>query len=174
MDKDIDYYDLWTKSYEETFGKLFRVPPIGPTRMTFEKFLKSADSTMRFYGNWMDFYFKFYHPWLESIKKMSEKTAELMKDEVSLETYKKFYDMQMQVYEETFHEYLKSQDFASNLGKLVDSFMDFWKNYEEILEEQLKYMPIATKSEMDDLYKEVYSLKKKVKELSNQIKELSS
>jgi len=53
-------------------------------------------------------------------------------------------------------------------------FMDFQKYTRDILEENyLKPMNLPTRTEIDEINKELYSLKKIVKELTKQIKETS-
>jgi hypothetical protein len=52
--------------------------------------------------------------------------------------------------------------------------MDFQIYNREMLEENyLKPMNLPTKTEIDEINKELYSLKKKVKELTREIKELT-
>ncbi len=51
-------------------------------------------------------------------------------------------------------------------------FMEYQKYNREMLEENyLKPMNLPTKTEIDEINKELYSLKKTVKELTSQIKE---
>ena len=59
------------------------------------------------------------------------------------------------------------------MGKLNSHLMDFQKYNREMLEENyLKPMNLPTKTEIDEINKELYFLKKNVKELTSQIKEL--
>jgi signal transduction histidine kinase len=59
------------------------------------------------------------------------------------------------------------------MGKLNSHLMDFQKYNREMLEDNyLRPMNLPTKTEIDEINKELYFLKKTVKELTSQIKEL--
>jgi polyhydroxyalkanoate synthesis regulator phasin len=73
----------------------------------------------------------------------------------------------MESYSETFKEFLKSGHFSSDMGKFMSNFLDVQKYNRDMLEENyLKPSNLPTKSDIDELNKELYSLKKQVKELS--------
>ena len=56
----------------------------------------------------------------------------------------------------------------------MSAFMDFQKHSKDIFEENyLKPMNLPTKTDIDEINKELYTLRKTVKELTKQIKELS-
>jgi polyhydroxyalkanoate synthesis regulator phasin len=103
-----------------------------------------------------------------------EKTATDMKGDLNPESYKDFYKIWMETYSETFHEFLKSGHFANDLGKFMSHFMEFQKFNREVLEENyLKPMNLPTKTDIDEINKELYSLRKTVKKLSSQVRDLS-
>ena len=105
--------------------------------------------------------------------RVHEKIASYMEGEFSPYKCKDFYNVWIETYSETFKEFLKSGHFASDMGKLNSNLMDFQKYNRELLEENyLKPMNLPTKTEIDEINKELYSLKKTVKELTSQIKEL--
>jgi len=110
---------------------------------------------------------------MEAMRKVQEKTATYMEGEISPDKYKHFYNVWMETYSETFKEFSKSGHFVSDIGKLNSYLMDFQKYNREMLEENyLKPMNLPTKTEIDEINNELYSLKKTVKELTIQIKEL--
>jgi hypothetical protein len=60
------------------------------------------------------------------------------------------------------------------MGVLMSRFIDFQKINRELLEDNLlKPMNFPTRTEIDEINREMYSLKKKGKELAKQVKELS-
>ncbi len=111
---------------------------------------------------------------MEAMRKVQEKTAKDMEWEISHEKCKDFYRIWIETYSETFKEFSKSDHFASDMGKLNSHLMDFQKYNREMLDENyLKPINLPTKTEIDEINKELYSLKKTVKELTIQIKELN-
>jgi polyhydroxyalkanoate synthesis regulator phasin len=107
------------------------------------------------------------------VRKVQEKTGSEMEGEISPEKCKDFYKIWIETYSETFKEFMKSDHFASDMGKLNSHLMDFQKYNRDMLEENcLKPMNLPTKTEIDEINKELYSLKKTVKELTSHIKAL--
>lgn len=169
-----EVFDLWLKTYEATYGRIAEMPAMGPAREKSEKMMKGFSLFVDLYSTWMDSNMNFQSVFIEAMRRVKEKTDAEMEGEISPEKYKEFYRIWIETYSETFKEFLKSGHFASDMGKLMSYFMEFQKFNREMLEENLlKPMNLPTKSEIDEINKELYSLKKKVKELDSHIKDLS-
>ena len=169
-----EFFDFWLKTYQTTLGRLVEMPAMGPAREKSEKLMKGFSDFVNLYTSWMESNIDLQTVFMEAMRKVREKTAAEMTGDVSPEKYKDFYKIWMETYSETFHEFLKSGHFANDLGKFMSHFMEFQKFNREMLEETyLKPMNLPTKTEIDEINKELYSLRKAVKELSRQVKELS-
>jgi hypothetical protein len=168
-----EFFDLWLKTYEATFGRLVEMPAMGPAREKSEKMMKGFSTFVELYTTWMDSNVNFQSVFMEAMRRMREKTATEMEGEISPEKYKDFYKIWIETYSETFKEFLKSGHFASDMGKLMSHFMEFQKFNREMVEENyLKPMNLPTKTEIDEINKELYSLKKAVKESNLKTKDL--
>ncbi|MCX9074782.1 MAG: hypothetical protein OIN88_09015 [Candidatus Methanoperedens sp.] len=163
-----ELFDQWLKIYEATLGRLAEMPAMGPTREKSEKMIKGASLSVNLYTTWADSNINFQNVFMEAMRRMHEKMPTEVDGEISLEKYKDFYKLWIETYSETFKEFLKSGHFASDMGRLMSYFMEFQKYNREMLEENyLKPMNLPTKTEIDEMSKELYSLKKAIKE-SNQ------
>jgi class III poly(R)-hydroxyalkanoic acid synthase PhaE subunit len=168
-----EFYDLWLKTYKATTGRLVEMPAMGPAREKSEKMMKGFSIFVNLFAAGMDSSSNFQSVFMEAMHKVQQKTAADMEGEISPEKYKDFYRIWIETYSETFKEFMKSGHFAADMGKLNSLLMDFQKYNREMLEENyLKPMNLPTKTEIDEINKELYSLKKTVKELTSQIKEL--
>lgn len=168
-----DFYSNFTKIYEETVGKVLKVPTVGPAREAFEKYLKSIDASIKFYGAALDFYFKLQKPWMESLEETAQKARKILAENPEdLDTFKETYDLLIKTYEERFQEHFQTEMFGKTLENMLTRSLEFQQSYEQMSEEFLKYTPITTKSDMDDIYKELYNIKKKLREQSKIIKKL--
>jgi class III poly(R)-hydroxyalkanoic acid synthase PhaE subunit len=168
-----EFYDLWLKTYKATTGRLVDMPAVGPVREKSEKMMKGFSTFVNLYTAGIDTGSNLQTVFMEAMRKLQEKTAPDMKGELSPEKYKEFYDIWIETYSETFKDFAKSGHFVSDLGKLNSNLMDFQKYNREMLEENyLKPLNLPTKTEIDEINKELYSLKKTVKELTSQIKSL--
>ena len=168
-----EYYDWWLNIYKTTMGRLVEMPVVGPAREKSEKMMKGLSTFVNLYAAGMDISSNLQTVFAEAMRKVQEKTANDMEREISPGKYKEFYKIWIETYSETFKDFSKSDHFVSDLGKLNSCLIDFQQNNREMIEENfLKPMNLPTKKEIDEINKELYSLKKTVKELARQIKEL--
>lgn len=168
-----EYYDRWLNIYKATMGKLIEMPAVGPAREKSEKTMTGLSTFINLYTAGMDINSNLQGVFAEAMRRVQEKTAKDMGGEISPDKYKEFYRIWIETYSEAFKEYSKSDHFASDLGKLNSCLIDFQQNNREMIEENfLKPMNLPTKKEIDEINKELYSLKKTVKELVREIKQL--
>lgn len=167
-----EFFDTWVKTYEATFGKISEIPAMGPLREKSEKMSKGFPLFFSLYSNWMDTVADFQNISIEAMKRMNAKTINL-EGKAGTESYKEIYNIWMESYSETFKEFLKSGHFSSDMGKFMSSFLDVQKYNREILEENyLKPSNLPTKSDIDELNRELYLLRKQVKDLYCRISDL--
>lgn len=171
-----EFFDLWAKTYETTYGRAFKMPAIGPSGEKSKEMMKGFSTFADLYANGMDSAIDFQSVSMEAMRRMQKKTESKVKcGESEPGNYKDIYNTWMETYSETFKEYLKSGHFAADTGKAMSSLMEFQMHNREMLEENyLKPMNLPTKTEIDEINKELYSLKKAVKQLTSQLKELSA
>ena len=177
FDATQEFFNMWTKNYQSTFGKIAQVPAFGPVREKQEKMMKGIPICMDLYTTWIDSNINFQGVLMEAMKKVYEETMCSIKEDNSCanpEKYKELYKTWIDTYSETFKEFMKSEHFASDMGKFASLSMDFQEYNKEIIEANfLKPNNLPTKTDIDEINKELYDLKKLSKDLSQQIKDLS-
>ncbi len=163
-----DFFDIWLKTYEATYGRLLEMPALGPARERAETMMKSLSTSVNLYTVWLESVINFQTVFVEAMRRVREK---ITTEELGPEEYRDFYKVWMETYSETFKEFLKSGHFSSDMGRFMSYFIEFQKINREMLEENyLKPLDLPTRAEIDELNKEVYYLKKAVKGLNSQIK----
>lgn len=166
------FFDQWLKTARASFGHIGEIPAVGPSREKTEKTMKVFPLFINLYSVWMDSISDFQELSLEAMKRMTDKTASL--DEISPDRYKEIYNIWVETYSDTFREFLRSGHFARDLGEFISGFIEMQKYNREMLEENfLRPNDLPTKTEMDELNRELYSLKKKIRELDRKINDLS-
>lgn len=169
LEPTCEFLDMWVKTCETTFGKISEISAIGPMREKSEKMSKGLPLFFGLYSTWMDTVSDFQAISIEAMKRMNAKKISV-EGKTGVENYKELYNVWMESYSETFKEFLKSGHFSSDMGKFMSNFLDVQKYNRDMLEENyLKPSNLPTKSDIDELNKELYSLKKQVKELSHAI-----
>lgn len=167
-----EFYASWAKGYEMTVGKLIRVPPIGPAREGIELYQKSLDSYLRLCGATFDFYLRTTKPSLDAFVSVSNKAHELMKGEVTPETFQKIYSLTIAEFEKRLHELFTADEFVRTLRTTLDTSLSFQKDYQAFVEAALKGTPIVTRTEIDQVHEELYLLRRQLRELKDMIKAL--
>ena len=169
-----EFYDLWLEDYEATFKKLLEMPAVGPLREKSEKMMRGFSNFSNLYASGMESNSHLQAVLTEAMRKTYEKAATEMEGELGPESYRDFYRIWVETYSSTFKEFFGSERFAADLGKFMSHSLDLQKYNQEMLEDNyLKPMNLPTKTEIDEINKELYSLKKKVKELTGQVRELT-
>lgn len=165
-----EFFDAWLKIYDATFGRLIEMPAIGPAREKSEKIARGFSLFVNQYVAWMDSNINLQNVFIDTIHRTHKKMIE---NGISPDIYQDFYKLWIETYGETFKEFLKSNHFASDMGKSMSHSIELQNYMREMLEENyLKPANLPTKTEVDEVNKELYYIKNKVKELTDQIKEL--
>jgi polyhydroxyalkanoate synthesis regulator phasin len=73
--------------------------------------------------------------------------------------------MWVKILEGHFMTLFQSPEYNKSLGETMIALEDYISARNRILQDMLQSMPVPTRKEMDDLYKEIYLLKKKVRDL---------
>lgn len=168
-----DFLRDWREVYQETFGKVFRMPAFGLSRESFEKLTGSMDSYIHYISSVNEFYTTLYKIGYDAMEKLVRKIPELSREGMAPETFKDFYHLWWQTNEEAYLELFQTESYAKLQGEMLDSWVQFKKHYDQWLGEFFGKLPVPTYKEMDSLYKSVYQLKKGLKEQALMIKELN-
>lgn len=169
-----EFFDMWKNSYQSTFGKLAQVPAFGPIREKQEKIMKGFPIYANLYNTWVESNINFQTVFTEAMKKTYEKMIIETKGEITTTKYKDFYKIWLETYSETLKEFMKSGHFTSDMGKLMANFMDYQKYNKDMIEENLlKPNNIPTKTEIDEINKDLYTLRKTLKDLDKKTNEIS-
>lgn len=174
LDSTQEFFDMWMKNYQSTFGKLTQVPAFGPIREKQEKIMKGFPVYVNLYNTWVESNINFQTVFTEAMKKTYEKMITETNGEISTVKYKDFYKIWLDTYSETLKEFMKSGHFASDMGKLMTNFMDYQRYNREMIEENiLKPCNLPTKSEIDEINKDIYILRKTLKDLDKKTNDIS-
>lgn len=100
--------------------------------------------------------------WNEAQKEYSRKVPELPNDVEHMEASKRVW---IDIFENYFTRLFDSTEFAENFGKLVSSELEIAKHWNNMASTLLESANMPTKKEMDEVYKELHSLRKRVAKL---------
>jgi len=167
-------YNIFHNAYsafEKTFGKGFKIPAVGKDRQEIELLLKTFDSYTVYLAKNTEFQHKMFVTGQNAMEKVVESIAEKIKNKEDIADFDQFFRLWAEVNEKDFLELFKTEEFAKLQGTVLDVSLDTRRYFQQLMELYLEDFPIALRSEMDDVYKTVYTLKKNVRKMLKKEKE---
>jgi class III poly(R)-hydroxyalkanoic acid synthase PhaE subunit len=156
-------------AFDDTIGKVFHIPAVGKDREKVELIMRGFDDLAVFLARNTAFQYKIYITGIEAMEKVLESVAQKIRNGEEIKTFEEFFDLWIDVSERKFFEVFRTEEFSLMQGELLDSSLNVRRHFQKLMELYLFDLPVALRSEMDDLYRTVYDLKKKVRNLEKQL-----
>lgn len=161
-------FDLFQDIYQKEISKFFSVPQLGLTRFYQEKMMNLIDKFNLFQVNMFEFMYVLYMPFHEVFKTMnsmfSQDKEKLPKD------FNDYYRVWIKMLEEKYMDLFRSTEYIHVLGNALQSLNDFLAARQSIIQDVLKMAGIPGEKDLDELYKDIYTLKKRVATLEKEQK----
>jgi len=177
--KDItDYYKhlslFWTDIIHLMSSKPQALTSIGPMRsfaanskkITTE-LIEINEVLLGFNQYITEYYKQLSDTWTDAQKKVNLKAPEVPQDVEQIEAFKRIW---IDIFDNDFTELFDSEKFGKNYGKLVSKELELTKHWNKITNVILQSANLPSKEEIDEIYKEMHSLKKRVGKLELELK----
>ncbi len=177
--KDIsDYYKhlslFWTDIIHLMSSKPQALTSIGPMRafaanskkITTE-LININEVLMEFNQYITEYYKQLSDTWTVAQKKVNLKAPVVRQDVEQLEAFKRIW---IDIFDNDFTELFDSEKFGKNYGRLVSKELELTKHWNKITNVILQSANLPSKEEIDEIYKEMHSLKKRVGKLELELK----
>jgi hypothetical protein len=169
-----EFHKAWMEAYEETVGRVVRIPSVGPAREKHDLVYRCVDAAARWHGAYLEFALEMQIPAREAFEKVAGKLATLITPESTPEDFQRFYEELTKETEARLFELFKSRRFAEAMKITLSTSLDFFKLTQELMELELKGTPIVTRSEMDEVEQELVATRRKVERQAAEIAALKS
>jgi hypothetical protein len=114
-----------------------------------------------------EYYKQLSETWTDAQKKVNLKAPEVPQDVEQIEAFKRIW---IDIFDNDFTELFDSGKFGDNYGKLVSKELELTKHWNKISNVVLQSANLPSKEEIDEIYKEMHSLKKRVRKLELDLK----
>ena len=158
-------------AFDSTFGRSFHVPAVGKDREKVELMARCVDDMSIYAAKNAEFQHTLYLTGLEAMEKVIAALALKIEEGKEIVRFDDFFDLWIDTNEKTFYALFQTQEYSKLKGGLLEAGLNARKHYFKLMEMVLFDLPIALRSEMDDLYKTIHELRKTVKRLEKQVKE---
>ncbi len=129
--------------------------------------LESNEDLTEFSESVAKYYQQLVDTWNEAQKKVNLKIPEIPQDVENFEAYKRIW---IDIFDNDFTELFDSEEFGQNYGKLVAKELELTKHWNNIVSVMLQSANLPNKQEIDEVYKEIHSLRKRVLKLETELK----
>jgi len=110
-----------------------------------------------------------YNQGIKVMDKLAENTAKKMQEGTEVKSMLALYTEWMNISDKTYVGLFESTEYSKLMGEVSSMQNKLRKDIDLQMEKMLKDIPVATRSEMDEVYKIIYDLKKKVRQMAQTI-----
>jgi len=161
-------------AFDNTFGKVFHIPAVGKDREKIDLLLRSFDDLAVFLAKNVEYQHRVYVTAIKAVGMVLEEIAGKIKSGEDIKTFDELFNLWIDVNEREFFDLFKTDEFSRMQGDLLDAYLKVRRHFQKLMELYLFELPVALRSEMDDVYKTVYDLKKKVRKLEKQMNHVNA
>ena len=171
MDESI--FRIWTDIYEREFRQFFKVPQLGLMREYQEKAYEAADTYNLFQAHLAEFLRLLSLPFGHALQVMQEEVVKHAEEGDLPEDARAYYQMWVKVLEGHFMTLFQTPEYVEALARTINTLADYAAARDAALEDMIGVLPVARKSEVDDMAREFYEMKKRLKRLEKKVDQLS-
>jgi len=124
--------------------------------------LEANEDLVEFNKSLTEYYKQLVETWNEAQKKVNLKAPGIPKDVEQFEAYKRVW---IDIFDNDFTELFDSKRFGENYGTLVAKELELTKHWNSIMNVMLQSANLPNKQEVDEVYRELHSLRKRVSKL---------
>lgn len=151
---------------EKEFKQILNIPQLGMTRFYQERVSTAVEKFGDFQNSLTEYLNILCGPLEEAFKSMREKTKDMtLQGEEALKDSKALYQEWMKDLEGKYLSLLRSKEYNEAMRSTLKALKDYRIAKQQLMVNVLQDLPIPTNNDMDELYKEIYTLKKRVREL---------
>lgn len=135
------FHNLYN-AFEHTIGKVFKTPQVGKDREKLELILRTMDMYSVYIARSAEFQHKMYLAGEKAMKKVIETIAAKVKAGEDVKSYNEFYKIWSDVNEAQYFELFNTEEFSKVQGMLLESALEFRRQFHKLLELFLADLPI--------------------------------
>jgi hypothetical protein len=173
-----DYYKhlslFWTDIMHLMSSKPQALTSTGPMRAfaanskkVTTELIEINEDLMGFNEYLTEYYKQLSDAWKDAQKKVNLKAPEVPHDVEQIDAFKRIW---IDIFDNDFTELFDSKKFGENYGKLVSKELELTKHWNNITNVVLQSVNLPSKEEIDEVYKELHSLKKRIGKLELELK----
>lgn len=160
--------------YEKTFGNFLQSPTLGYTCEFNHKLLGSFNSWIEFYKASFDYQLVLLNVWAKAFDELMRELAASEEKSRTIQNWRQFLQVWSSLFDRVFAETFRSQDTVEIQGKFLNAALAYRLHQQQLMEVFLKMNDLPTRSEVDEVHRNIYQLRKEIKSLKKAVAESQS
>jgi len=161
-------FDIWSD--------ISRLPTVGPSfaysqysRSDLKELIEFGKTLLELQIHLNEYWVQINNTFVQALAESSEKAPKQYNSKQDFENYRK---IAIDVFEDAFTGLFDSKEYAISCGLVLNNQYDLFTHLQRLAEKNLKVLNLPTRSEIDDLSKDIHDLKKTVHDLTRKMEAL--
>lgn len=168
-----DIFKELLKLMSGEMNQFISIPPLGLSRNYQEKVVAMVEKGNQFLLTLAEYMFLMFSP-LEQSMRMVQASMEGLTDEQRQSlTPETVYETWLKELEQGYFTLYGSEEYLGLLKRLVAAMGEFNLARQNFMSDCLKLMGVPSENDLDDLYRDLYSIKKKLSSLENSVEKMT-
>jgi polyhydroxyalkanoate synthase subunit PhaE len=159
----------WNLFYEKTLGSLVQIPLLGPNRGFSDTLLRAFGAWAKLYPTNIDYQLVIAEIQLQSFAELMRELNLSMEKGEKIEDWQQFQQLWSRIADKVFEQAFCSEDNLKVRGKLLNAINHYKLCQQELIEIWMTSINLPTRSEVDEVHKNIYDLRKEIKSLKKNL-----
>lgn len=155
------YWDAW----ENSIGRLLESPSLGYTRELEERLLGGFEAWMDYRRAVAEYQVVVGEAWAEAMDKVWRELAERARTGRPIASLREYIGLWTTMTDAHMETVFRSEAYAASQGRMLDAAMRYRRIERGIVETFLRTTDLATRSELDEAFREIHALKRELRQL---------
>ncbi len=165
-------FEALANVYETEVSKVFKMPKVGLTRFYQERMNRCTDEFNRLAMEMGQFMGMLVSPMEKACAELNKNLSGSPEPEGTADDPEKLYKDWINILEQRYQELFHSSEFIQTLHRVLSQYTSFQELHHRLSSDFLKFSPISSKDEFDEVARENYELKKEVGRMKKRLEAL--
>lgn len=170
---DQETFQAWTDIYTKELSPFLKMPKVGLARFYQERVDDAVDKFNCLQMEIGELLYLLMLPFEKSIYALQEQLGQMAQAGELPEDSKAYYQQWIKVLEGHYMKLYQSENYAQVMGRTLGAMENFKQAKDAVLMDLIKNLPVPTQNEMDELYKDLYTLKRRVRTLEKELERVN-
>jgi len=162
-------YSNWQKQINEAFAPFTKMMTPNQQTKAMHEWNDIADRVMAYNLKNAELQYMIYTQGAKVMDKLAENVAKNLQEGKEVKSIIDLYQEWLSISDKVYVSLFESNEYSELMAEVGAMQMKLKKDIELQTEKMLKDIPVATRSELDEVYKTIYDLKKQVRQLEKML-----